>query len=60
MFTYFVLRSYLEESVTVRNMRTTAQSVNVWESFSPFAVLGEVTRQNVNMVSVMTGIVISR
>jgi hypothetical protein len=46
MFTFLVLRSYTEASVTFRNMATTAQSAKVWESFAPFAIHGRGDKPN--------------
>ena len=60
MFAFLVLRSYSEASVTFRNMPTRAQSVKVWESFTPFAIHGRGDKQIVNMVSMMTGMGIRR
>ena len=46
MFTFLVLRSYPEASVTFRNMPTKAQSVKVWESFATFATHGRGDKPN--------------
>jgi hypothetical protein len=46
MFTFLVLRSYPEASVTFRNMLTTARSVKVWESFAPFTTHGRGGKPN--------------